>query len=227
MDGERAAEAHRAARERIAAAVRAAGEDAGTLPVEACPAWTVHDLLAHCTGTPASIVGGHLPTGDLQAWLDGIVADRAAWSLEQLLTEWETAGPAVEAALRASPARLIDLLYDVLAHEHDLRAALGASGPIDDEAVGIGLELTVAHLDADLAAHGLPGVVLDAGDARWLAGTEPVGLELLAPAYELFRLLGGRRSRAQLAGAVRVGDLDRFLPALTHGMAVPPADQYD
>jgi uncharacterized protein (TIGR03083 family) len=223
IDGDRLATTHEAARARIGAMVLAAGPQGAAAPVPACPAWTVHQLLAHCTGTPASIVGGDLPTGDLQEWLDGIVAARADRPVEDLLAEWETAGPAIEATLRSGPGHLGTLVYDVLAHEHDLRAALGSAAPVDDDSVGVALELTVTHLRADLAAHGLPGVVLDAGHSRWVAGDEPAGLEISAPAYELFRLLGGRRSRAQLTAAVRHGDLDRFLPALTHGLA-PTAD---
>ncbi len=225
--GERLATAHAGARARIGAMARAATPEAMARTVPACPEWTAHQLLAHCTGTPASIVARQLPTGDLQAWLDGIVADRADWPVEALLAEWDAASTTIEASLREQPGYLSTLLYDVLAHEIDLRTALGATTPLDDEALQVGLELTVGNLTADLAAHGLPGVVIDAGASRWLAGEEPVGLELFAPPEELFRLLGGRRSRAQIAGAVVTGDLERFLPALTHGLALPAEDLRD
>jgi uncharacterized protein (TIGR03083 family) len=227
IDGDRLAAAHEGARARIGAMVRAATPDAMSRTVPACPEWTAHQLLAHCTGTPASIVARRLPTGDLQAWLDGIVADRADWPVADLLAEWDDAAGTIEASLREQPGYLATLLYDVLAHEVDLRTTLGVTTPLDDEALEVALELTVANLTADLAAHGLPGVVVDGGVSRWLAGEEPVGLELFAPPEELFRLLGGRRSRAQIAGAVVTGDLERFLPALTHGLALPDEDLRD
>ena len=41
--------------------------------VPACPEWTAADLVAHCTGIPAALSAGDYPSGDQQAWLDGLV----------------------------------------------------------------------------------------------------------------------------------------------------------
>ena len=106
-------------------------ESAAATVVPSCPEWTVHDLCAHLVGVPAALVArDNPPPGDNQPWVDRQVADRADRSVGELLDEWDAVGPAFEGLMRKLPHAFGGLVYDAVAHEHDLRGALGrrASG---------------------------------------------------------------------------------------------------
>ena len=196
--------------------------------VPACPDWTVADLCAHLAGVPADLVARRNPSGDVQAWVDGHVAERRGRSVAELLGEWANVSPAFEALIEARPASFAGLLYDVVAHEHDLRHALGRPGMRDDPAVVLAMDIGVNILERDLATHGLGAVSLWTIDKTWIAGAGEPQLSIdvrESPhgTWTLMRLLGSRRSEAQLLAAPWVGDARTFLPALAH-MALPPTD---
>ena len=65
------------------------------------------------------------PPGDNQEWVDRHVAERADRSVAELLDEWDAVGPAFEGLMRKLPRAFGGLVYDAVAHEHDLRGALG------------------------------------------------------------------------------------------------------
>ncbi len=75
----------------------------------------------------------------------------------------------------------------------------------------------MALIDADLAKAGLPAIRATDGTRTWEVGTGEPELTITAPStYELMRLLGSRRSLAQMRQADITGDLDRFLPGIAH-----------
>ena len=89
----------------------------------------MHDLCAHLVGVPAALVArDNPPPGDNQPWVDRQVADRADRSVAELLDEWDAVGPAFEGLMRKLPHAFGGLVYDAVAHEHDLRGALGRPG---------------------------------------------------------------------------------------------------
>lgn len=160
------AEQYRATRARVIALLADVDDTrATTTVVPACPDWNVQQLTCHITGTAVALVAREGPTGDTQAWIDGHVAARAGVPLADVLAEWEAAGPAFEGIIERYPQHFTPLVYDVVAHEHDLREALGVSNDQrDGDAVRVALALAVEGLGRDLDAHGLPAVRLRAGD---------------------------------------------------------------
>lgn len=216
------AECRRRVRELLA---DADGVAAGTV-VPACPAWTVHDLCAHLAGVPAALVArDNPPPGDNQPWVDAQVAARSDRSMSELLDEWDEVGPPFEALMRRYPHAFGGLVYDAVAHEHDLRGALGRPGERDSDGVFASLDVLVDIVTRDLAAHGpVPGTIhLVAGDRRWTLGDGDPTVTIDTTPFELMRLLGSRRSEAQLLAAGRTGDVTPFVGALAH-MPLPDHD---
>jgi hypothetical protein len=149
-------------------------------------------------------------------WLEELVTARRGSAVKALLEEWEGAGAQMEEAIGADPQRLWPLVYDVIAHEHDLRNALDRPRDHDGEAIGLGLRLGLRITARDLAQHGLPSVRVRTGGEELVAGGGPPGLTLEASAFEAFRLLGSRRTLAEMRAAAFMGDLERYLPGLVH-----------
>jgi uncharacterized protein (TIGR03083 family) len=214
---------YEATRARITALVAdlTASDAQGIVP--ACPDWTVKDLLAHLVGVPSDLVARRNPTEPVQAWVDAQVEARRDVPVAGLLAEWDEVGPTFAGLIERKPALFAGLLYDVVAHEHDLRGALGRPGARDSEALRLSMITECEQLTADLTRLDLPAVLLRAGDDEWIAGSGEPELAIDTELFELFRLLGSRRSVAQMGAAPWEGDLDRFLPALAH-MPLPTAD---
>lgn len=220
------AEEYAAARGRVRTLLADADEATAATIVPACPDWTVHDLCAHLVGVPAALVArDNPPPGDNQPWVDRHVAERADRSLGQLLDEWDEVGPPFEGLMRKLPHAFGGLVYDAVAHEHDLRGALGRPGDRDGAGVLASLDLVVAIVARDLATNGpSPGTLrLHAGGREWVVGEGEPTLSLTTTSFELMRLLGSRRSRDQILAAPWDGDVGPFLPVLAH-MPLPRRD---
>ena len=206
-----------AARARIRVFLDDAGEDVASAPVPPCPGWTVRHVLAHVTGLAVALGSGNGPGGaELQAWLDGLVDERAGRSVAELVAEWEAAGPAIDAYIGRMGAGGGQLVYDTVAHEHDLRLAAGRPGARGSSGVLACATAASMLLARDLAAHGLPAVRLTSAGRTWDVGEGEPGLAIELEPFELIRVLGSRRSEAQLRALAWQGDLDRYLPALAH-----------
>jgi uncharacterized protein (TIGR03083 family) len=217
-----------ASRRRINDLVVGATPDVVAMRIPSCPDWTVHSLCSHVTGIASDLVARRNPGPDVQAWVDGQIAERADRPLDAVLAEWNGIGPSFEVLIERKPAAFGGLLYDLIAHEHDLRQAIGAPGARDSVGVVMAMEMEREMLERDLGAHGLPAVRLAAQGHEFLAGDGEIGLELDLGdrpdgVFELFRLLGSRRSRRQIAEYPWQGDVERFLPALAH-MPLPDDD---
>lgn len=186
--------------------------------VPSCPEWTVHDLCAHLAGVAASLVARDNPGPDGQAWVDGHVDQRVDRSVGELLDEWNDVGPAFEMLMRKVPRAFGGLVYDVVAHEHDLRGALATPGDRDTDGVWASLEVLVGIVERDLAAKGpTPGSLhLSAGDRTWHIGEGEPSVSLRTSPWELMRLLGSRRTRPQFLAAGWEGDVEPFIDAIAH-----------
>src|SRR5215217_1585144 len=139
------ADEYAAARARIRVLLADLDDDGAATVVPSCPDWTVHDLCAHLAGVPAALVArDNPPKGDNQPWVDAHVAARADRTVDELLDEWDAVGPAFEGLMRKLPHAFGGLVYDAVAHEHDLRGALGRPGARDDAGVVASLDLVVA-----------------------------------------------------------------------------------
>ena len=212
------ADEYAACRGRVRALLADCDEGTASRVVPTCPDWTVRDLCAHLAGVAAALVARDNPAGDVQVWVDRLVAERADRSVPALLDEWDEVGPGFEALMRARPASFGGLTYDAVAHEHDLCGAVGRPGDRDSDGVVASLEILAAMVERDLAAKGpVPGTIrLRSGERSWVIGRGAPEVAIDAPAWELMRLLGSRRSRRQVLAAGWVGDVEPFLPAIAH-----------
>lgn len=83
---------------------------------------------------------------------------------------------------------------------------------------GSTLEILIATIFADLARLGpVPGSLhLRADDRGWRVGAGAPTASLATTPWELMRVLGSRRSRAQFLNAGWTGNVEPFLPAIAH-----------
>ena len=191
-------------------------DDEANTVVLACPEWTVKDLFSHVTGIAADLGSGKGPTVDTQAWVDELVTSRKGRSLASVVDEWNEVGSTFEAAIDNLPKRLWTLTYDTVVHEHDLRAAVKKPGDRESEGVKISAVLGLKLVKVDLASKSLPAfrAVID-GVEHNIGDGEPA-LTLTASAFDTLRLLGSRRTLAEMKTAAFVGELEKMLPGITH-----------
>jgi uncharacterized protein (TIGR03083 family) len=196
--------------------------------VPTCPEWTVADTCAHLAGIPVSLVGGDTPGADAQPWVDADIAKRRGRSISSLLNEWADVTPAFQAMMVAGGGRLGGLLYDVIAHEHDLRHALGRPGARNDRGVVVSMDFERLILSGDLKRRGSGTVEVRSLDGEWSAGaTGPtVSLDLTSHpqgTFELLRLMGSRRSATQVDQYPWVGSWRELEDGIFH-MPLPTTD---
>lgn len=206
---------YHAARERVRRIVESAAEMVDAT-VPACPEWSVHDVVAHVCGLSVALSSGDMPSGDTQAWLDGLVDRRRDVPVTDLLQEWDAAADGIDAFLVAMGDGAGQLVYDVVAHEHDICHALGRPGDQSSSGVQAATVAMSALLAKDLAARSLAGVEITSGGRTWVVGDQPAGLAVVLEPFELIRVFGGRRSEAQVRAVDWRGDLDAYLPAIAH-----------
>lgn len=208
LDWQECADEYEASRQRITDLVSELDDVQLATTVPACPDWSVWDACAHCAAIPASILVGDVPGhDDGDAWVTRTIADRAGRSIGEVLDEWAEVAPAFEAQMVERGGQLAGMVLDVVAHEHDIRHAVGRPGARDTAGIVQSLGFTKLIMDRDLAA-GAPGTVVRfaCDDGTWQAGgsadAEPtITLDLsgrLDGTFELVRALGSRRSEDQL-----------------------------
>lgn len=205
-----------AARDHLATLVMARAADEH-VAVPATPGWDVHDVVAHLTGVAQDVVAGQVPkTGPSPTWTAGHVARGRDATVEDLVHRWRAASPAVERLLDQRP--VWPLLLDVVAHEYDVRAALGDRTGRDDEVIPLCSDILLQSLQVPV-----PLVVsTERGDVSVGPGQDAAApLRLRTTAFEAFRWRLGRRSRPQLASMDWTGDP---APVLDHLCVFGPAE---
>jgi uncharacterized protein (TIGR03083 family) len=221
------AEAYAQCRARVRKLVEGATEAEQLTIVPACPDWNVRNAVAHVTGICVDLVAGNRPGDDTQTWVDAQVASRADVDVNDLLDEWDAASEPFERLIREkSPVGLGGLVYDAVAHEHDIAGALARPVDRDNTGIDVALEVLGSIVHGDLAANGLGAVVFGDGTQSWKVGEGEVGLRVTAPKYELTRFLGSRRSLDQMRKFDIEGDLDTYLPGLSHA-PLPETDLHE
>lgn len=222
---------YRLARLRFVELLADVSDDVAETRVPTCPAWNVHDLLAHVSGIATEIVRGNAPGTDSQGWVDSIVESRANVPMAGLLDEWSIHGPVFEEMAAETRRLSVPLSYDTVVHEHDLRHAIGKPGAKDSSGVVAAMEVAVWLMTNDLNRRGFGGVKFRAGGREWVCGDGEMRLELnlddagleAPPIWELLRLTGSRRSMAQATRLPWRGDFPAGLAALLH-MDLPVDD---
>jgi uncharacterized protein (TIGR03083 family) len=186
-------------RERVVALARDLSPDQLAVPVAACPAWSVQDVVAHLSGSVVDVNAGRLEGVGSDPWTERQVAERKGRPVGELLDEWELGSPSFEAGLSAIGGVMAALaVADAWNHEQDLRGALGLEFGRDVDAEHISIEGYAGAKSHALATAGVPALKLAAGSHHWLLGDgEPVA-EVQAETYELARAVAARRTAEQL-----------------------------
>lgn len=170
-------------------------EDVAEVPVPTTPGWTVKDLIAHQSGFFTAFAAEG-PAGFSEGWEDRQVEQRRDKSFAECLAEW---GALVEEPgdLFESPLGRI-AVADVLAHEQDIRNALGKPGARDDENIVPSIEVALSFLEPKAQKKNLPTLRIVTDDIDKQIGEGDPVATLRTSTFELFRTLHGRRTVNQL-----------------------------
>jgi uncharacterized protein (TIGR03083 family) len=197
---------YESARERITDLVKNADPET---PVPTCPGWSVKDVVAHLSGSLDAYITGALDGASSPSWGDEQVEERRGSSLGECLDEWAS-NAARAGGLFESRLGLV-AVADVLAHEQDIRTALGRPGHRDGEGISASVELALGFLDQKVRASGLPALRIVTEDIEKAIGDgEPAGT-LRTSTFELWRSLHGRRSPAQVRALDWDGDPETWM----------------
>jgi uncharacterized protein (TIGR03083 family) len=176
---------------------------AATVP--GTPLWSVAELVAHVTGVASDALHSRLVDAGTPQWTAAQVAERAGRPIAEVLNEWR------ECAAELDPVGEPGLVRDLLIHEADLSGALGVADAPPAEAVAWALDFALGDLGRRIDEAGLAGLRITVdGEERMVGQTAP-DRTLVAPSWELFRSLAGRRSLAQVRRYAWNGDPDPYL----------------
>ena len=177
--------------------------------VPACPAWTVHDLLAHQVHQLAGACDGTFPLAEAiaalsaatsdergtalrrqQAWIDDGVRSLRARDIGDLVDAW------ADLTDDAPAIALEGLLPDLAVHLFDLLGVVGDRSHRSDPLVFAALRFWAAQADARVRLAGGDGLRLVVHDGPSI-GEADAEVNASGTAFELLRTITGRRSRQQ------------------------------
>lgn len=213
-------ETYRHARERFSALVDALDPETLGRKVPATPLWTIKDLTAHVVGVARDMTTGNVSDVGEDAWTEAHVAAGRERSIAELLDEWATlSSEQVEGALDLiHPAVASMTVADLVTHELDLRGALGNTDERNSDGVMAGLDAYVRWMgrrmrDSDVAP--LRFTTTDGGYTGVAGKGEPAAT-VSGSAFELFRALAGRRSRAEIKAFDWDGEAAPYVELFTY-----------
>jgi uncharacterized protein (TIGR03083 family) len=192
-------DAYRGVRMRVTDLVADADAGSTLRLAPATPGWTVKDNLAHLTGVTADIVHHNLEGVATDAWTAAQVHPRRASDVQELLAEWVTHAPAVEAIVDRFGPSGHQLVTDAVTHEHDIRGALDRPGARGSDAVHIGFEFVGAAVGDTLDGAGRGALRVDHEEGTTTFGTGDPEVTLRITRFEFLRAATGRRCPAQVA----------------------------
>lgn len=230
-------EIYRISRERLIELAAALSDEQVAAPLAPTPPWTVGDAYRHLAGVCADVLVKNFPGATMSgdAWTAAQIESRRDLHIDAVGAEWTNAAPALEEQIRAAGTAMCFLAFDAWTHLQDVRAAVGAPAIHDEPLVTSLAEYALATFRGFYAKSGAPPIriVVD-GDAYVLGAGDPNGsveesptLTLTTTAYELLRILFGRRSAQQVRDAGWTGgDPEAAVQAL-HIFDLQPADRHD
>jgi uncharacterized protein (TIGR03083 family) len=187
-------------------------------PLAPTPPWTVTDGYRHLTGVCCDVLEGNMPQGDpTQAteWTAAQLAARAGWPLEQVCQQWAERGPALDEMIEAAGPRMGFAALDAWVHEQDVRAGAGVGALHDDDLLPGLVDLTVGAAGRFYAPKGPALRLVVDGEEHTIGEGDPAAT-LTTSAYDLMRIVFGRRSPAQIEAADWSGpDAARAQQAIT------------
>ena len=190
--------------------------DAKAVPVPACPLWSAHDTISHLIAIAEGVLAGTIKGAPTNEEVAAQVARRAAKSTEEVLDDWARVGPDLEEMLGTTPFGAA--VMDAVAHEQDVRGAVGQPGFRDDPDL-----VAMSRMLLGRFAPAAPVRIVSGGEEFDCGGEgsddgEVIGLE--TDPWEVFRFRFGRRSRRQLEALRWTGDPS---PVLDHLVIFGPS----
>ena len=174
------------------------------------------DGYRHLTGVCADFLDANMDGAGGPQWTAAQVASRQALTLAEVCDEWAERGPAFEAQMAAAGPAMGFVAFDAWTHEQDIRAGIGGRGVRNDARAADLAQLALAMVEHRYEASGAPALlILIDGDPHVLGGigADP-DITLGTSAYELLRIIFGRRSARQIAAANWTGDPTAAIEAL-------------
>ncbi len=208
-----------AVRDRMCALVEQMSTSDAEKIVPSCPDWTVHDLLAHQTSMPTALIAGDMPSGDIEAWIQGLVDARRDTSIGDLLAEWR----ADDAALAGLLANVGILVGDLVVHEGDLAGALVVAADRTAPESEALLPGALAGLKGPVTEAGLGAIEVRHGDRSWRTHDAEPGWSFETHPWEAFRALSSRRTADELRAIPHTGDVEPYFAILDAHLPLPAA----
>jgi uncharacterized protein (TIGR03083 family) len=210
--------AYRGARERLTPLLRELDHAGWEATVPHCPAWTVRETLAHLVGVVDDAVNGNLAGVGTDEWTKVQVDKRANISGPQLLEDWNTYAPFVEARFSQIGLAGAQGVFDVVTHEQDLRFAIAAPGARDSDAVWVGISFIAERIaQREQIEMNLDGVAIRIADGK----PDMAPLMLTATAFDALRTFSSRRTESEIRSLQWSGDPSRVIGAVP--FALPQA----
>jgi uncharacterized protein (TIGR03083 family) len=182
---------------------------------EACPDWTVRDVLGHLVGLAGDIAAGRFEGAGRPERTAVQVAGNADSSIDELIERWNGHLPAVEQTITQGGPRLRPPIVDIWTHEQDLVNPIGIESGRGTDGQHIALEAAWT-MKRKLRAAELPSVRIITEDVDWTIGdTDPAATTVRASSYEVARAVIGRRSLDQIRGYDWHGNPEPYLPYFT------------
>jgi uncharacterized protein (TIGR03083 family) len=202
-------------RERIAALAADLTDEQASMPVPACPGWSVHDVLAHLVGSVSDVLAARMDGIGSPEWTAAQVDARREASTAEILAEWGSSAAQFEEAMRAVGGTMAALgVADAWQHEQDILGALGRPPSNDPVVEHTAIEGFAPMVGGSWAGAGVAPLRLVAGDHRVMSGEGDPGATVTGTPYELARALAGRRTEAQLRALTWNGDADPYVATL-------------
>jgi uncharacterized protein (TIGR03083 family) len=219
------AEAYAGCRMRITGLTRGLDDRTATMMVPGCPQWSVHDVIAHLSGSVDDVLAGRLEGIATDAWTAAQVDARRDRAIDDMLDGWDEQAEPFENLLDPAGATGRQGVLDIVTHEHDLRGALGQPGARESDAVRIGARFVAPGLVFSAGEHGVQLRVTTSDG--WSTGPEDATVTLEGTPFEMLRAITGRRGEEQLRELNWTGDYDELMPAFTWGPFRPSPSAID
>lgn len=171
-----------------------------TAGVPSCPEWCALDLLRHVCAVAEDWAEGRLTGYGTQKWTDEGVKRLSDLELDRIADAWRRAitqmADLPDQVGMGDPVRFA--FGDAAVHEADLRAALAPETMLPQDALTVATKGSFAVWRQHLTQKNAPPLVVELRDGPKLQIGENPQVTLRISEYELFRMLNGRRSAAQI-----------------------------
>ncbi len=181
-----------------------------------CPEWSIRETIAHLAGVVDDAINANLGGVGTDPWTAIQVEKRSTVSGTEILNEWNSYAPFVEARFTDIGLGGSQGVFDIVTHEHDLRFALGQAGARQSDALRVGLYFIASRFENRTDAQFIvDGIELFVGNDRPTAGsaasaTRPT-FTLRASLFDVIRASSSRRSVDEIRALDLEGDFEAFL----------------